>query len=300
MSPVHASPGDDETKLEDGLALCLLVGGYRAMVFHFGVLWRLNETGLLKQLNRISTVSGGSITAGVLAKNGSKLDFKDGIARNFIDVFVNDVQRMARTSGDLRAVALGALLPGQSICDRMARAYREHLFGNTALQQLPDNPRFVLNATNLECGVLCRIGKPYLGDHRVGRILEPDIHLALAVAASSAFPPVLSPCPLNLNDQVWTTDRGNDLTEPDYRNEIKLTDGGVYDNLGVETAWKRYKTILVSEAGGHVEDQPDPAADWARQTARGLSLSTAKSERCASVRSSSRSGPGCSSESAAA
>lgn len=41
-------------------------GGYRAMVFHLGVLIRLNEVGLLRWLGRVSSVSGGSITAGVL------------------------------------------------------------------------------------------------------------------------------------------------------------------------------------------------------------------------------------------
>ena len=29
-----------------------------------------------------------------------------------------------------------------------------------------------------------------------------------------------------------------------------LADGGVYDNLGLETAWKSSKTILVSNGGG--------------------------------------------------
>src|SRR5260370_11456881 len=48
-------------------ALSLSGGGYRAMVFHVGALWRLNEVGLLGKLKRISSVSGGSITAGVLA-----------------------------------------------------------------------------------------------------------------------------------------------------------------------------------------------------------------------------------------
>src|SRR5208282_640505 len=52
--------------LEPGTALCLSGGGYRAMLFHLGSLWRLNEAGLLRKLNRISSVSGGSITAGML------------------------------------------------------------------------------------------------------------------------------------------------------------------------------------------------------------------------------------------
>lgn len=51
---------------EPGLALCLSGGGYRAMLFHVGALWRLYELGLLKPMKRISSVSGGSITAGVL------------------------------------------------------------------------------------------------------------------------------------------------------------------------------------------------------------------------------------------
>jgi len=93
------------------------------------------------------------------------------------------------------------------------------------------------------------------------------------VAASSAFPPVLSPCVLDLRGQTWKDDDGNDLGgKPGFRDEIKLTDGGVYDNMGLETAWKRYKTILVSDAGGHVDEDPDPGSDWLRQTARVLSL----------------------------
>src|SRR5215211_2805720 len=273
LSPVHTIPGNGDMTPEDGVALCLSGGGYRAMVFHIGVLWRLNETGLLSAIDRISTVSGGSITAGVLATNWSKLNFDSaGVASNFVDAVVDPLRRMAHTGVDISAVVAGALLPGQSISDRLAKAYRKHLFGHTTLQDLPDHPRFVFNATNLESGVLFRFSKPYLGDYRVGRILDPDLDLAVAVAASSAFPPVLSPCTLNLKNQTWTTDEGNDLTTAEYRNEIKLSDGGVYDNLGVETAWKRYTTILVSDAGGHIADQPEPGSDWAQQTPRILAL----------------------------
>lgn len=270
-NPVHETPEDADAKIKDGIALCLSGGGYRAMVFHVGVLWRLNETKLLSKLERISTVSGGSITAGVLAQRWSELNFVDGVAQDFVDAFVAPVRRMAGTGVDIGAVVLGSLLPGR-ISDRVAKAYRKHLFGDATLQDLPDEPRFVFNATNLESGVLFRFSKPYLGDYRVGRILNPDIPLAKAVAASSAFPPVLSPCVLDLKGKQWKTDEGNDLTGPEYRGEIKLSDGGVYDNLGLETAWKSYKTILVSDAGGHVDADPDPDSDWLRGTARVLKL----------------------------
>ena len=59
LSPVHDF---ESPKFEAGMALCLSGGGYRAMLFHAGCLWRLNELGLLSSLKRVSSVSGGSIT----------------------------------------------------------------------------------------------------------------------------------------------------------------------------------------------------------------------------------------------
>ncbi len=66
-APLQAVTGkSSESNIEPGAALCLSGGGYRAMVFHLGALIRLNEVGLLSQLKRVSSASGGSITAGVL------------------------------------------------------------------------------------------------------------------------------------------------------------------------------------------------------------------------------------------
>jgi len=48
------------------VGLCLSGGGYRAAVFHLGSLIRLNEAGLLRRLRTVSSVSGGSIIAGLL------------------------------------------------------------------------------------------------------------------------------------------------------------------------------------------------------------------------------------------
>src|SRR5579864_1048345 len=80
-----------------GIALCLSGGGYRAMLFHVGALWRLNEAGQLPRLDRISSVSGGSITAGVLAQNWARLDFDPATkaARQFQTLLVDPVRRLA-------------------------------------------------------------------------------------------------------------------------------------------------------------------------------------------------------------
>ena len=51
-----------------------------------------------------------------------------------------------------------------------------------------------------------------------------------------------------------------------------MSDGGVYDNLGLETAWKRYTTILVSDGGGKMGPQPKPKHDWARHAYRTLGV----------------------------
>ena len=96
LSPARTIRGDKGREPEEGLALCLSGGGYRAMVFHIGVLWRLNEVGLLPTIKRFSSVSGGSITAGVLAMNWTKLAFDDrNVASNFAGAVVDPLRRMA-------------------------------------------------------------------------------------------------------------------------------------------------------------------------------------------------------------
>jgi NTE family protein len=150
----------------------------------------------------------------------------------------------------------------------VARAYRRHLFAKATLQGLPDHPRFVLNATNLQTGALWRFSKPYMADYTVGVIPHPTVELALAVAASSAFPPILSPLELKLDRATFDPLKlGPNFRKP-WNEGATLSDGGVYDNLGLETAWKRYETILVSDGGGQMRAAPKVPGDWLRQAIR--------------------------------
>jgi NTE family protein len=151
-------------------------------------------------------------------------------------------------------------------------AYDRHLFRGATLQSLPDRPHFVINATNVQSGALWRFSKPYMADYRVGRVDKPTLSLATAVAASSAFPPVLSPVQIELEPGLVAAEEGSDLCREPYTTHLVLTDGGVYDNLGLETVWKRYETVLVSDAGGKLQPEEEPDEDWAQHSLRVLNL----------------------------
>lgn len=255
------------------------------MLFHVGALWRLNELGYLKRLTRVSSVSGGSIAAAVLGQRWSRLGFTGSgpdeypVAANFKAEVVAPLRSLASSTLDVPAVLAGLLLPWTTISDRLAAAYRRYLFGSATLQELPsdaDGPRFVINATNLQSGVLWRFSRPYVADYRVGMISEPTVSLASAVAASSAFPPILAPARFRFAEDQYVPDSGEDLQAPPFTTRPTLADGGVYDNLGLETAWKSCKTVLVSDGGGAMEPDggglgPFPGyrwRDWATQMVR--------------------------------
>ncbi len=262
------------SKLEDGIGICLSGGGYRAMLYHVGALWRLNEVGLLTKAARISSVSGGSITAAwlglVWARDhwptyGTPVD-----SREFERLFAGPILNLARQRIDVPSLLLGAL-PYTPVGEQVAKRYGKHLFPGATLQSLPDQPRFVINATNLQTGNLWRFSKPYSGDYEVGAIKSPGNPLATAVAASSAFPPFLSPLRLRLQPnqlEPWPETRDSSAPDKALTHTPILADGGVYDNLGLETVIKRYRTVLVSDGGGLLPTKRKIAGFWSLQMHR--------------------------------
>lgn len=242
------APDDDA-----GVGLCLSGGGYRAMLFHVGGLRRLNELGWLPRLTRVASVSGGSITAGVLALAWPDLDVDDaGVARRFTELVERPLVDLAGRTLDIPAVLTG-LWPGR-ISRRVAAAYDRAVFHGATLQDLPgDGPTFVILATNLSTGTLWRFSRDSVRDWRTSPVRHPELPLADAVAASSAFPPFLSPHLLRVRGTT-----------------VHLSDGGVYDNLGIEPVVKACTTVLVSDGGGTFGEPKAPARDWVRATLRVL------------------------------
>lgn len=245
------------------------------MLFHVGALWRLNELGWLPRLSFVSSVSGGSITAGVLAATWPDLRLgNDGVAMNFADQIAKPLRALANHTIDVPSVLTGILTPRTTVGDRTTVSLRRHLFGAATLADLPDRPRFIFTATNLHSGSLWRFSKPYMRDWQVGRVPEPRVPLAQVVAASAAFPPVLSPVTLEVDPAAWDVveTKPRDDLNPWPPRRIKLSDGGVYDNLGLQPVLQRCATILVSDGGGHMGYEARVATDWVRHLGRVLAV----------------------------
>lgn len=253
----------------DGVGLALSGGGYKAAAYHLGALIRLEEVGALPKINRISSVSGGSIAAGFLGFKWDRLglDPATGRARNFEQEFVEPLREfLTEVNLDVAEAVLGLLLPFRSGADGVAAGYAKHLFGKAAtLQSLPDEakgaPRFVLLATNYELNSLWRFSRAYAADYRVGRIDAPTFSLARIVAASSAFPPFFCPLELDLAGHTVKATEGADCGHGRFLERALLADGGIYDNMGLEPLVKRYGALLISNAGNEFDEESEPR-DW--------------------------------------
>jgi NTE family protein len=248
-------------------------GGFRATLFHIGTLIRLNELGYLAKLDRISAVSGGSITAGMLACGWRALKAGGFSAAELDRLVIQPLRKFCARNIDARAIAEGSISPWDSISDVLAREYDE-LFDHVRLSDLPEQPRTIFNTTNLQTGRDFRISRDYMADHRVGQIDTPDLSVGKAVAASSAFPPVLSPCIIEVDPAQWKRLDGADLfDDPRYKHTLALIDGGAYDNIGLETI-DTYETVLVSDAGAPFGMQDKAKTDPVGQLSRALDIAT--------------------------
>jgi NTE family protein len=249
-------------------------GGYRAMAYHLGTLLRLNEAGWLPRLDVVSSVSGGSITAGRLAAAWKDLRFDEaGVAQNFWHEMVEPIRRMASKTIDIRAALQGAVRVGRA-GRSIARAYDRVLTDGALLSDLPARPRFSINATNLQSGVLWEFSRERMGDYRIGYVQRPATPLADAVAASSGFPPVLAPLMLDTRGMRYVKGPFSDLHAAKdaayYHAKVPLADGGIYDNLGLEPAID-FAVMLVSNGSGPAREQRPPRT-FGQRVGAGLRL----------------------------
>ncbi len=245
-------------------ALSLSGGGYRATLFALGSLWRLNELGLLKKFNRITAVSGGSIALGYLALYWNKLIFNDDVAKNFKEVIVEPLQKFCSEDLDIKTAISGLLSPWDTVGDKVTEIYDNKLFHNALLGDIPKGdgiPEFIFYATNYATGSSVRMTQSSISDYKLGEASFKNISLAKVITASSAFPPIFSPIIFNTSKWNWKkTEYAYLYDNKALHNRLVLTDGGLYDNLGIEAIWKEDKKsddnfdqVLVCDAGAPFE-----------------------------------------------
>jgi len=250
-----------------GVALCLSGGGFRAALFHLGALARLNELGILSRVDTVTAVSGGSIFAAHLATHLAPWPRPSMAAPEWNALIAEPFRRF--TASDLRT---GAILRRAwpwnwfrttTGVRALEAAYAARLT-DRKIVDLPATPRFVFCATDMAFGVNWVFAGDRIGDYKAGYTAPPpDWPLARAVAASSCFPPVFDPLPIDLSPAQL---RGGDVPDGPERDALmaglRLSDGGLYDNMGLEPVWKDHETVLVSDGGSIFTAQADRGLVW--------------------------------------
>jgi NTE family protein len=259
--------GESELKI----ALALSGGGARAMAFHLGCLRALHELSILGRVQTLSTVSGGSVIGALYtAFDGPFPAFeasvrevlRRGLARPALRTAFLTTEGikallcfiLVGTAGLLFAILTGSLrlarfiLPAGCLAARRAenwhlpfrrfasrttilrRAIDGALFKGMRLRELKGRrPFLIINAAELRTGSAFYFTSNESGSWRLGRLTQPDVSLAHAVTASAAYPiflPALDEeLPFEKRDGTRRVER------------VILTDGGVYDNLGLAPLW---------------------------------------------------------------
>jgi len=209
------------------IAVALSGGGFRATLAGLGVLRFLAQAGLLGRVNRVSSVSGGSITNGLLAVNHDALQQRgfsgEAVDELLIRPLVDKISSRSFTTKLLANVwrALGS----NTRTDVLAWAFDDWFFDGHLLRDLPTRVRFTFNAANATTGVRFGFERDVIGDYVLGWVptAGTGLRVAQATAASAAVPGFFAAFTL---DGVRFPCHG--------QQPVKLLDGGVYDNLALE------------------------------------------------------------------
>lgn len=257
----------DNTGKKIGLALS--GGGYRAAAYHIGTLRALNRLGILKNVDVISSVSGGSITSSYYALNKDNYD-------SFEQSLIRKLQKGVLSSSILNLVLILLLIAASvwflgwwmlvpdlfllfffnyrllHFSFWIARTYDRLFFKNAKLSDFPDKPLIAINSTDVATGTLFTFsqlkmaGYPYMGQDKKIVFKHSDFPVRDAVMASSCVPFAFSP--VKISKKYYGV--------PFKKGEKKplLIDGGLYDNQGAhklsEEASSYYaQRIINSDAG---------------------------------------------------
>ena len=254
-------------------------GGTRAAALSYGVLEYLRDTKiawegkrmrLLDEVDVISSVSGGSFTSAYYGLYGDGIfgDDKKGIESDFQKNFLNrNIESALLGQVFSPANFFRLALPTFDRVDMAGEYYDEHIFGGATFQNLYDKkkrPFILINATDMSLGARFEFTQEQF-DLICSDLLKFPV--GRAVAASSAFPVLLSPVTLKnygracgFQEPQWVSLAMKDTYraprrylkalearsygDAQQRPFIHLLDGGLADNLGIRAPY--YGLFLVN------------------------------------------------------
>ncbi len=232
------------------LGLSLSGGGFRATLFHLGIIRLLSDAKLLAKVTHICSVSGGTILAAHLVENWQRYisDF-DVAAREVLHLVQSDVRGRI-----VRRFPLGFISRRWSRINLLTESLEKLFESNepaeskyqhtedTAHPGSPIKPTLYILTTNLSSGKLCSFSEDTFSIDDPKNPQEYDTTrppLSIKVAASCASPAFFPPIPLEASDLS--------LMEEQFKGRQFFTDGAVFDNLGIRKFDLLYKKAL-SEA----------------------------------------------------
>ena len=220
------------------IGIALSGGGIRATVFHLGILKWMAERGALEEVKRVSSVSGASLCVGMVYAHNN---LKWPTSKEFLNIVLPSIEKVLLTN-DLQLSALWKLIFSPSYWNKKVNILAKVLenkwgvYGN--LSDLMGNMMWYINCTTYETGKRFRFCKDNMGDYMIGYAANPDIPLSDVMAASAGFPVLIGPYSLSLENYSWKPSYYAKTEWQPSSKMIHLWDGGVYDNLGLESIFK--------------------------------------------------------------
>lgn len=230
MQVATSRPAMGEDPRHDGyfVGIAISGGGSRSANFSAACLFQLQRLGLMEHVDYLSSVSGGSLTAACYCLWGEEwnpANVQAKLSHSFATDMILDFLM------PWNMVALGVSDYDRS--DLLAKSLRNTLFTRDGHELTfgdlrADRPHLLINATDLQSG------RRFVFCNESFDEINSDLSkypMAYAVAASSAVPVVMH--------QVTLRDFSTVFKQ--YRH---LIDGGVVDNLGVQTLAEVYEAHL--------------------------------------------------------
>ncbi|MDB5228605.1 MAG: hypothetical protein JWN78_2798 [Bacteroidota bacterium] len=276
------------------IGLALSGGGFRASFYHIGVLAKLAEMDVLKKVEIISTVSGGSIIGGyyylALKEKYDKNEIRDynKIISQISKDFYKKVQKNLRMRlfSNLWFNIKQFLLPSVfNRSSRIADLYDKHLYqqftkkknaafhdikifpkGETDFNPKYDNwkkdekvPELIVNATTLNTGHNWTFTSTYMGEppYRINRLIDSLFRLKRTYYTDLKDGNANFPFSKAIAASACVPGVFEPIEIPGMYPGItvSLVDGGVSDNQGVNTLLERdCRIILISDASGQMAE----------------------------------------------